>query len=83
MEGISTISNQGKRIYTFEFTNYGESKEETIRMITAIGDEFAKNSLNSVLALIDVSNAFFHFDTFKALKKWKKGALHTKRKLLL
>jgi hypothetical protein len=83
MEGISTISKNGKKIYTFEFTNYGKSKEDTVRMITAIGDEFARNPLNSVLALIDVTKAFFHFETFKALKKMEEKCTPYEKKIAI
>lgn len=67
MEGISTISYRGKEIYVVDFEGYGKSKDETVRLINAICDELVKNPLNSVLALIDVSKAFFHFETFKKL----------------
>lgn len=68
MDGISTVSYQGKQIYIVDFTNYGNTKEDTVKLITLTSEEFAKNPLNSVLALFDVTHAFFHFDTFKAFK---------------
>lgn len=69
MEGITTIVYQGKSMYKVDFSHYGESKEDTVRLINAIGEEFKRNPLHSVLALIDVTHAFFHFDTFKAFSK--------------
>lgn len=68
MEGISTIIYHGKQIYIVDFTNF-KKREETARLIEALGDEYTKNPLNSVLVLIDITNAFFHFDTFKNFKK--------------
>lgn len=83
MEGISTIIYHGKQIYIFDFTNFGKSKEETVRLIDAIGDEYAKNPLNSVLALIDVTHAFFHFDTFKTFKKLEERSGQYEKKVAI
>jgi hypothetical protein len=68
MDGISTINNQGKKIYVVRFSAVGKTKEETLGLISAIDEEFEKNPPNSVLALIDLKGAFFHFDTFKNFK---------------
>lgn len=69
MEGISTVTYQGRKIYVINFSMYGKSKEDTIGLITTIGDVFVKGPPNSVLAIIDISNAFFHWDTFKAVRE--------------
>lgn len=69
MEGISTVTYQERKIYVINFSMYGKSKEDTIGLITAIGDLFVKEPLNSVLAVVDISNAFFHWDTFKAIRE--------------
>ena len=69
MEGISTINYQGKKIYIINFSEFGDSKEDTVRLINAVGDEIITNPLNSVLALFDLSNSFFHFDTLKTFKQ--------------
>jgi hypothetical protein len=69
MEGISTTVYQEKSIYMIDFSHYGESKEDTVGMIRAIGDEFRRNPINSVLALIDVTHAFFHFEILKAFSQ--------------
>jgi hypothetical protein len=70
--GISTKIYHGKQIYIVDFSNYGESKEDTVKLITQMSDEFVKNPLNSVLALINVTDVFFCFDTFKGFKKFDK-----------
>ena len=68
MEGISTISYQGMTILVIDFSNLGKSKEGTLALIKAMGDEFAKNPLHSVLALINLTNSFFHVNTLTAFK---------------
>jgi len=72
MEGISSIFYQGERIYWIDFSHCGETKEDTIKLIDAIAEQFEKNPLHSVLAIIDVSHAFFHFDTLKTFSSLEK-----------
>ena len=71
MEGISISTFQKKKIYVVSFAYSGNSKEETVSTIIAAEEEFSKNPSNSVLALINVSNAFFHFNTLKAFKDFQ------------
>ncbi len=68
MKGISTVTYQGKIIYFANFINSGKTKEDTLGLINDIEVEFAKKPLKSILALIDVSNIFFHLETLKAFK---------------
>jgi hypothetical protein len=71
MEAISISIFQEKKIYVVNFAYSGNSKEDTVSIIVAAEEEFSKNPSNSVLALINVSNAFFHFDTLKAFKNFQ------------
>ena len=71
MEGISTIVYQGKCIYFIEFS-HAKSQDETLFLIHAAGDEFEKNPKNSILALFDITHAFFHLETLKTFKKLDK-----------
>jgi hypothetical protein len=70
MKGISTVNFHGKKVYMIDFADAGGSKEETIARIVAIEEELMKNPLNSVLALVNVADAFFHFDTLKTFKQF-------------
>jgi hypothetical protein len=68
-EGISTISYKDKTILFFDFSNMGKSKEKTIKLINAIGGEYARNPLNSVLALFNVKNIYFDMDILNVFKE--------------
>lgn len=81
MEGISTIIVREKKIYVVDFTHCGKSKEETLKLFGAVEDEFEKNPLNSVLALVDVAHAFFHFDTLKTFKNFQERCSQYQKKV--
>ncbi|NLW48116.1 MAG: STAS/SEC14 domain-containing protein [Firmicutes bacterium] len=84
MEGISIVNHQGKKIYAIDFAAHGKTKEDTIRLITTVREEFIKNPLKSVLAIIDISCAFFHWDTFKAINNLiQKVGLYNKKIAIL
>ena len=84
MEGITIVTYQGRKIYVINFSMYGKSKEDTVELITAIGDLFVKEPPNSVLAQVDISNAYFHWDTFKAIRELiKKTEPNNKRIAIL
>lgn len=65
MGGISIIDEHGKKIYLVDFAGCENSKEATVRLIEAAGEEFAKSPMDLLLAIFDVGKAFFHFETFK------------------
>lgn len=69
VEGVSTISYKGKTILFFDFSNLGKSKEKTIQLINAVGGEYMKNPLNSVLALFNTTNIYFDMDMLNAFKE--------------
>ncbi len=81
--GISTIMHQGKKIYLINFSESIKTKEETLSLITATREEFIKNPLNSVLALFDVTNAFFHFDIFKAFREFEERCAQYEKKVAI
>jgi hypothetical protein len=71
MEGISITMEQGKQIYRIDFKNSGGSNEDTVNLINAAGNEFVKNPLNSVYAIMDLTHAFFHLEVLKSFRAFQ------------
>lgn len=84
METISKISYKTKVIIYCDYSSVGKSKEQTLKLINGIIDEYKKYPLKSVLALINVTNLHFDMDILNLFKESQaKSAPYAKKEAIV
>lgn len=71
MEGLSTITHKDKKIYYFDYSRIGNSKEKVLQLIQGAIEEYTGNRLplKSVLAITNVDNLSFDMDIVNRFKE--------------
>lgn len=85
MEGFSKIAYKGKEIYYCDYSIYGSNKEGFIKFLEYASGEYSRLQLplNSVLALINITDVHFDSDIIEALSKAKQRSAPYEKKIAI
>ena len=71
MEGLSMITYQDKKIYYFDYSKVGNSKDKVLQLLQGALEEYTGNHLppKSVLAITNVENLAFDMEIVNRFKE--------------
>ncbi len=83
IDGLSKITYKDKEIIYVDYSSFRLDKEKTFKLIYGSADEYLKHPLESVLALVNLTNLYFDNEIINAFKTAQEETIANEKKVAL